>query len=107
MSANSSSTNDEPTPTRRAEAIDHPVSDCAATPMYAPVMSRMMPGTEWWMWVPLDVTLSLNGPRSARIIRVMTRVVMNVTTKAAKHRNSGSRPESTKWLSNHDAMPGW
>ncbi len=67
-------------------------------------MSRMIPGTEWWMCVPLAVTLSLNGPRSARIIRVITRVVMNVTTKARKHRNSGSRPAATRSSLIQDAI---
>src|SRR5262245_20582768 len=64
----------------------------------------MIPGTEWWMWVPLAVTLSLNGPRSARIIRVITRVVTNVTTKARKHRNSGSLPASTRSPPTHAAI---
>ncbi len=51
-----------------------------------------MPGTAWWTCRPLSETLSLNGPRPARIIRVTMRVTMNVTTNTAKHTNSGNFP---------------
>ncbi len=44
------------------------------------------------MWVPPAVTWFRNGPRPSRIMRVMVRVVTNVTTKARKHSISGSLP---------------
>ena len=43
------------------------------------------------MCIPEVDTLSLNGPRPARMLRVMIRVTTNVTTNAAKHRNSAMR----------------
>ena len=58
----------------------------------------------WWTCKPPADTLFLNGPRPARIIRVMTRVAMNVTMKAAKHTSSGSRSCSMIVSSNHDPI---
>ena len=49
-----------------------------------------MPGTAWWMCTPLPETLSWNGPLPARIMRVIVRVVRNVTTNAEKHTSSGT-----------------
>ncbi len=50
MSANSSSTNEVPTPTRMAATIVHAESDpVVPTATNAPITRRMMPGTAWWM----------------------------------------------------------
>src|SRR5581483_5921583 len=59
--------------------------------MNAPVTRRMIPGTAWWTCSPDSETLSLNGPRPARIIRVITRVTTNVTMNAEKQSTRGSR----------------
>ena len=58
--------------------------------MNAPAVSRMMPGTAWWTCSPLPETLSWNGPLPARIMRVIVRVVRNVTTNAAKQTSNGT-----------------
>src|SRR5215213_7297967 len=78
-------------PTMTAEISIHGRSAPVATDMKAPVTSRTMPGTAWWTCSPDVETLSLNGPRPARMLRVMMRVTTNVTTNAAKHRNSAKR----------------
>src|ERR1700744_4437566 len=68
------------------------------------MVRRMMPGTEWWMCVPLLVTLFRNGPRPSRIMRVIVRVTTNVTTKATKHSISGSLPAAMMSRCHHDAI---
>ncbi len=65
-----------------------------------------MPGTAWWTWTPLDDTLSLNGPRPARIVRVITRVPTNVTTNASRRSSNGSCPSSTTFSWNQDPTAG-
>ena len=65
----------------------------------------MMPGTAWWMCVPLAVTWFRNGPRPSRIMRVIVRVTANVTTKARKHSISGSLPGAITSRCHHEAMP--
>ena len=82
-------------PMATAASSGHGGSGGTPTAMKAPVTSRMMPGTAWCTCTPDADTLFLNGPRPARIRRVMMRVARNVTTKAAKHRKIGSFPGST------------
>src|SRR5262245_33537752 len=78
-------------PTMTAEITAHGSSAPVATDKNAPVTRRTSPGTAWWTWSPDFETLSLNGPRPARMLRVMILVTMNVTTNAAKHRKSARR----------------
>ena len=96
--ANSSRTSDVPTPTITAAISSHGRAD-VPTAMNAPMISRIVPGTAWWMWVPDAETLSLNGPRPAWISRVIVRVTKNVTTKELKHSSSGTRCRSviSRW----------
>ena len=103
MRANSSSTSDVPMPMATAAICGHGDESGTPTATKAPAVSRMMPGTAWWTWTPDAVTLFLNGPSPARMRRVMVRVARNVTTKAAKHRNSGSFPGSTMLRHHHAA----
>ena len=102
ISANSSSTRDAPAPTRTAAiSIQGDWDVFRPNAISAPRTSRMMPGTAWWTWVPDAETLSRNGPRPARIIRVITRVVRKVRTKASRQIASGSFPASTTSSSHH------
>ena len=66
-----------------------------------------MPGTAWWTWTPVRDTLSLKGPLPARIMRVMVRVVTNVTMKATKQRNRARRSLATISRSNQPPTAGW
>lgn len=65
-----------------------------ATAPKPPTTLSTTPGTTWWMCIPPGVMLR-NGPFPARIIRVMSRVIAKVSTKAARARSSGSFPGST------------
>src|SRR5829696_2179568 len=94
MRANSSSTSEVPMPTRTPPISAHGDVPFEPTAMNAPTTSRNTPGTAWCTCTPPSDTLFLNGPRPARINRVMTRVATNVATKAVKHRSNGSRPLS-------------
>lgn len=59
-----------------------------------PMITRTTPGTTWWMCTPPGV-MFLNGPRPARISRVITRVTRNDMTNESRARSSGSFPGST------------
>ena len=91
ISANSSSTSEVPIPIATAANESQPSAAGSATAVKAPMISKMMPGTEWWTCVPPAVTLR-NGPRPSRISRVIVRVDANVTTKETKDSISGSLP---------------
>ena len=56
-------------------------------------MVRMTPGTTWWMCSPPGLMFP-NGPRPARISRVIERVITNVRTNAARASSMGSLPGS-------------
>src|SRR5580693_7552669 len=56
------------------------------------------------MCVPLAVTWFRNGPRPSRIMRVIVRVKMNVTTNARKHSIRGSLPAAITSRCHHEAM---
>ena len=51
------------------------------------------------------MTLLRNGPRPSRMSRVIVRVDTKVTTKARKHRPSGSLPAAMTSRSHHEPMP--
>ncbi|KOU15301.1 hypothetical protein ADK51_33040 [Streptomyces sp. WM6368] len=58
------------------------------------MITRITPGTTWWMCMPPGVTF-LKGPRPARISRVITRVIRNDITNESRASRRGSFPGST------------
>ncbi len=59
-------------------------------------MIVMIPKTMWWMWVPpLVETFPGHQLTPARIMWVLVRMNPNVSRKATRNRNCGSRPVST------------
>src|ERR1700677_834750 len=97
-------TSDVPIPTAIAENESQPSVPGPPMAVNAPIISRMMPGTEWWTCVPPAVTLR-NGPRPSRISRVIVRVDTNVTTKETKHSISGSLPAAITSRCHYESMP--